>query len=162
MNLQVSVARYRRPTIHDPPDPRIPPAPFIKRLNPAQIKALGRETALDPRFRGIDRFLWRWSVGQGTTLPIDAEEAEGLPLSRPTPLQPDVAIVVDQAIQRSAEWARRFVFLWFRSDRSTQEIAVLMRIRLRAVYDERKIVFSYYLGRFHEIGIRIPSWEPDL
>lgn len=93
---------------------------------------------------------------------ISAEEVEKLPVSRPTPLAPDEAIVVDQAILCSADWARRFVFAWFRSDDTIEQIAAHLRCRVRAVYDERKIVFSYYLGRFHEIGIRIPSWEPDL
>lgn len=151
---------YRRPTIQDPPDKRLAAAPFIRTLKPNEVRMLTRDTALDPRFRGIDRFLWRWSVGQGSDMQISAEDAENLPVSKPTPLQPDVAIVVDQAILKSADWAQRFVFLWFRSDASVEEIASAIRCRARAVYDERKIVFSYYLGRFHEIGIRIPSWEP--
>lgn len=156
------MSRYRRPTIHDPPDHRVKAPPFIATLTPVQIRTLNRDTALDPRFRGIDRFLWRWSVGQGSDMPLDPADADKLPISKPTPLSPDVAIVVDQAILCSADWARRFVFMWFRSDWSTEQIAEELRMRVRAVYDERKIVFSYYLGRFHEIGIRIPSWEPDL
>ena len=94
-------------------------------------------------------------------MPMDADNADQLPPSKPTPLPEDEAIVVDIAILHSPDWARRFVFMWFRSDRTTEEIADELKCRVRAVYEERKLVLSYYLGRFTELGIRIPDWEPE-
>jgi len=150
-----------RPTVLDPADPRIPTVyPF--RLSPAALRLLARDKALDPRFRPIDRYLWRWSVGQGTGLPLPAEDADALPESKPTPLAPDEAIVVDLAILHSPAWARDFVFAWFRSDKTVEEIAERLMCRARAVWDERKLVLAYYLGRFTELGIKIPTWEADL
>ncbi len=147
-----------RPTLADPPDPRVPTV-FVRTLSPASIRMLSRDRALDPRFRPVDRYLWRWSVGQGTGLPPDAEAADKLPESRPTPLAPDEAVLVDQIIIRSPSWASRFVFMWFRSERTVEQIAASLACRARAVYDERRLVLAYYLGRFTEIGISIPSWE---
>lgn len=147
-----------RPTIANDPDVRIARV-SLRTLSPWAVRAIYRDKALDPRFRAVDRYLWRWSVGQGTGLPPDPEMADKLPVSRPTPLAPDEAILVDQAIIRSPAWASRFVFMWFRSDRTVEEIAVQLACRARAVYDERRLVLGYYLGRFTEIGITISSWE---
>jgi len=149
----------RRPTIADPPDPRVDRVTPTRMLPPAAVRALYRDTALDPRLRGVDRYLWRWSVSQGYDLPITAEEAESLPLSRPTPLAEDEAVLVDQAVIRSPTWASQFVFMWFRSNRTTAQMAKQRACPVRAIYDERRIVLAYYLGRFTEIGITIPAWE---
>lgn len=150
-----------RPTIHQPPDWRVPEVKRQRLLTPSQLRMLTRDRALDPRFRGVDRYLWRWSVGQGSGLPLDADEADGLPEARPTPLAPDEATVVDMTILGSPGWARQFVFMWFRSDTTIEEMAERLQVRSRAVWDERKLVLAYFLGRFVELGIHIPSWEPD-
>lgn len=150
----------RRPDISQPPDRRIPEV-RVDPLSPAVIRMMTRERALDPRFRGIDRYLWRWSVGQGSGLPLDADDADGLPESKPTPLARDESIVVDMAILHSPEWARDFVFMWFRSPATLDEIAERLKCRARAVWDERKLVLAYYLGRFTELGIRVPTWESE-
>jgi hypothetical protein len=149
-----------RLTIADPPDRRIASV-HVEALTPNAIRMLTRDRALDPRFRPVDRYLWRWSVGQGSGLPLEAEEADCLPESRPTPLAPDEAMVVDIAILGSPGWAREFVFMWFRSPATIEEIGKRLQVRSRAVWDERKLVLAYYLGRFTELGIRIPTWEPD-
>lgn len=149
-----------RPTLQDEPDRRVGGV-HLRKLTGAQMRVLTRDTALDPRFRWIDRYLWRWSVGQGSGLPLDADDADQLPSSKPTPLSEDESIAIDLAILHSPDWARRFVFMWFRSDRTTEQIAQELQIRVRAVYEERKLVLSYYLGRFTELGISIPAWEPE-
>lgn len=151
----------RRPTLQDEADPRVGNV-HLRKLTGAQMRVLTRDTALDPRFRWIDRYLWRWSVGQGSGLPMDADTADRLPSSKPTPLPEEEAIAIDMAILNSPDWARRFVFMWFRSDRTTEEIALELSCRVRAIYDERKLVLAYYLGRFTELGISIPAWEPEL
>lgn len=150
-----------RPTIRQPPDWRVPEPPRPRPLTPAQLRMLTRDRALDPRFRGVDRYLWRWAVGQGAGLPLDAEEADGLPQSRPTPLAPDESTVVDMTILAAPGWAREFVFMWFRSNDTIEEMAARLQVRSRAVWDERKLVLAYFLGRFIELGIYIPSWEPE-
>ncbi|HEX5461908.1 MAG TPA: hypothetical protein VFX20_18230 [Steroidobacteraceae bacterium] len=150
-----------RPTIHEPPDWRVPE---VKRTAPIPanvLRMLARERALDPRFRPVDRYLWRWSVGQGTGLPPDDEAADMLPESRPTALAPDEAIVVDMAIIHSAPWARDFLFMWFRSPLSIEEIGERLKIRARGVYEVRREAMAYYLGLLHGIGISIPTWEPE-
>lgn len=150
-----------RPTLADPPDRRVPQVAIVA-MPLSQLRMLTREKALDPRFRPVDRYLWRWSVGQGSGLPLAAEAAEALPESRPTPLAPDEAVVVDMAILHSAAWAREFVFMWFRSPLTIEEIAKRLEIRARAVYEVRREAMAYYLGLLHGLGIRVPSWEPDV
>lgn len=150
----------RRPDISHPPDRRVASV-RVPALTPNALRMLTRDRALDPRFRAVDRYLWRWSVGQGAGLPLDAEDAECLPESRPTPLARDESTVVDQTILASPGWARDFVFMWFRSPATLDEIAQRLQVRSRAVWDERKLVLAYYLGRFTELGIHIASWEPD-
>lgn len=141
-------------------DTRIPSI-YVRKISPAAVKMITRDKALDPRLRAVDYYLQRWSVGQGTGLPMDAEIADGLPPSRPTPLPPEEAIVVDLTILKSPNWYRRFAFMWYRSDKSASQIAVVLKMRLQAVYEERKLVLAYYQGRLNAVGIEFPVWETD-
>lgn len=148
-----------RPTLADPPDRRVPEVVPLRPLTPSELRMLARDTALDPRFRAIDRYLWRWAVGQGSGLPLSADDADWLPESKPTPLPSDESITVDLIVLHAPHWARVFAFMWFRSDSTVPQIAERLKCRVRAVYDERKLVLAYFLGRFAEAGIRIPTWE---
>lgn len=132
-------------------------------LTAAVVKAITRHNTLDRRFRPMSRYLERWSVGQGSGLPISDEEADALPRlsTRPTPLSDDESTVADLTILHSPEWFRRFVFMWYRSPMPVEEIAKALDIRVRAVHEEHRIVLAYFLGRFTEAGIRIDTWEPD-
>ncbi len=141
-------------------DVRIPVV-YPRPLTPQHLRVLTRQNALDRRFRGIDRFLERWSVGQGSGQPISDEAADKLPTSHPTPLSLDDSITADLAILHSPDWARRFVFAWYRSDKSPEQIGEQMDLDRREVYREFKIVLAYMLGRFTEMGFKIPLWEPD-
>jgi hypothetical protein len=138
----------------------MPTIETLRRLQPREIRMLTRDTALDPRFRPIDRHLWRWSVSQGSGMALSALEAEILPESRPTPLSDIEAVITDRVVLASPIWVRDFVFMWFRSDATVQVIAQRLQCRSRAVYDERKLVLAYCLGRLREAGIAIPTWEP--
>src|SRR5579859_5590753 len=62
-----------RPTVDDPPDRRIE-RPFPRRLSLAQIRAITRPGATDPRLRPADWWLQRWAVthGSGEVLPLAA------------------------------------------------------------------------------------------
>lgn len=148
----------RRPSIADPPDRRAPEVP-VRALTPSELRMLARDTALDPRFRAIDRYLWRWAVGQGSGLPLSAHDADTLPESKPPPLPADDSITIDIIVLHAPDWARAFVFMWFRSDKTVEQMAQRLKCRVRAVYDERKLVLAYFLGRLTEAGIRIPTWE---
>ena len=146
----------RRDTLADRPDRRVSEV-SVRPLTPSQLRMLARDTALDPRFRAVDRFLWRWAVGHGTGLPPD--DPDFLREARPSPLPPEDAIKVDEIMHEAPEWARAFVVWWFRSDATVEEIAERLSCRSRAVYDERKLVLAYFLGRLVEADIRIPTWE---
>ena len=154
------VTEERATTAH-PADSRVPtiyPDPD-KPLTVSQLRMLTRDTALDPRFRAVDRYLWRWAVGQGSGLGLDAEATDVLRQSRPPPLPEPEAITVDMIVLGAPPWARTFVFTWFRSDKSVEQIAERLHCRPRAVYDERKLVLAYFLGQLAAAGIRIPTWE---
>lgn len=144
-----------RPTIADRPDPRVQPV-RVAPLTGAQLRLLARDTALDPRFRAVDRYLWRWAVSQGSGLPCFDDIVHA---AKPPPLPAPEAILCDDMIRESPVWARDFVVMWFRSDCSTEQIAERLQIRLRGVWEERKLVLAYYLGRLAQAGIRIPTWE---
>lgn len=142
------------------PDYRIPVV-RPRRLSADEVKVITRRNALDRRFRGTDRFLQRWAVGQGSDLPLAPEDADKLPPSRPPPLGHSDAILADIAILDSPEWAKSFVFGWYRSDRSPEQIAAELDLDRREIYREWRLVLAYFLGRFTEIGFKIPQWESD-
>jgi hypothetical protein len=138
----------------------IPPVFTGQQLTPGAVRAITRETALDRRFRGVDRFLLRWAVGQGSGFP-PADGDDLPPESRPSPLPEIEAIAVDQIILHSPPWFQDFVHGWYRSPKPREIIAKELAISERSVYLERKIVLAYFLGRFTEAGIPVPAWEPD-
>lgn len=132
-------------------------------LTAEAVKSITRHNTLDRRFRGMSRYLERWSVGQGSGLPISDEAADALPrlTTRPTALPDDESTVADLTILHSPDWFRRFVFMWYRSPMPVEAIAKELDIRVRAVHEEHRIVLAYFLGRFTEAGVRIDTWEPD-
>jgi hypothetical protein len=137
------------------------PAVFARRLKPAEVRAITRPTALDRRFRPIDRYLRRWAVSQGSDIPLTPEEADGLPESKLSPLPPDEAIVADQIILDSMPDVQCLVFAWYRSSKPREVIARALNVTERAVYYEHKLALAYLLGRFTQAGIHIAVWEPD-
>lgn len=151
-----------RATAMDAADSRIPilyPPP----LSPDELRVITREGATDPRLRGTDRCLQRWSVTPGFTLSwpqlaqvrFRAGQSE-----RPTPLPDREGQLVDQAVKSSPLWARQFVIMWYRSDRTAQEMAEILGMRRRqAVYEERHMVLAYYFGRLTQMGIGIAAWD---
>lgn len=153
-----------RPTVLDPADPRIPTV-YPPRLSPEKIRALTRQGATDPRLRGVDRCFQRWSV-----TPTSVREAPriasivflGAHASAPVALPDRESHLMDLAVRNSPQWAREFVILWYRSERTSQEIADLLGMKRRqAVYEERHVVLSYYLGRLTQMGLQVVSWDGD-
>lgn len=69
------------------------------------------------------------------------------------------SLLVDATVHSSPAWARSFVMLWYRAAYTVQEMADALRInRRQAVYEERRVVLAYYLGRFVEIGLPVTFW----
>jgi hypothetical protein len=153
MRAQVRVGA--RPTIADAPDPRVQPI-RVAPLTPAQLRLLARDTALDPRFRAVDRYLWRWAVSHGSGLPCFDDIVHE---AKPPPLPDDEAVLLDELIRNSPSWMRNFVVMWFRSDCSIHQIAERLQIRLRGVYEQRLVALARVDGLLQGAGIRIPTWE---
>lgn len=148
-----------RATIADPPDRRVE-MPDV-RLKPEQLRAVARHGATDPRLRPVDRCFERWAVthGDGPALPLLAESSLTVRTTPVPPLPDRDSLVVDRAVKSAPRWAQAFVRLWYRSDATAQEIADLLHIKRRqAVYEERQLVLSYYLGRFAQMGLELPDW----
>lgn len=152
-----------RSTVAQPPDRRVAPVPDI-RLKPEQLRAITRHGATDPRLRPVDRCFERWAVthGDAPIFPTLAESSfAGRTTLRVPPLDDRDSLVVDRAVKSAPDWAQSFVRLWYRSDCTVQEMADFLHIKRRqAVYEERQLVLAYYLGRFSQMGLELPSWDP--
>lgn len=123
------------------------------------IRRIARQNTLDPRLLPTDRHMQRWAVGQGTGLPND--ERALYPRANLTPLPQSESIVTDQVVLAAPGYWRRFVVLWYRSDCSVDQLrAELGGISRDRVFDERRLVLAYLLGRLSSVGIRIPTFEP--
>lgn len=158
-----------RPTVLDPPDPRVPP-PEKAPLTPEQLRALQRPTALDPRIRAVDRLLCRWgasvytssSGSPGGNWP-DLAQVDLRPTTRsgPTALGDDEFNEIEHAVLHLDEWARSFVFQRYRLGWTIEDIAIKANLRVRAIFEEQRYVLFTCLGLFHGLGIHVPTWEPD-
>jgi hypothetical protein len=154
-------ARSRAPskrTADDAPDPRVTPPPHA--LASAQaIRRLTRPNALDPRLAPTDRHMQRWAVGQGSGFP-DPDRAM-FPQSRLTQLAPEIDIMTDQIVLTSPAHWRRFIVLWYRSDCSTEQLALDLGMGRDKLFVERRIVLAYLLGRLTADGIPLSVFDPD-
>lgn len=151
-------------TIADPPDRRVPEVSKPP-LTAAQLRKLPRDT-IDPRLRSTDRWLERWTItpGSGPKEPALAAPRfqPGSPESTATALNDRESYMVDIAVRTAPVWARTFVQLWYRSDRTVPEIAVALRMKRRqSVYEEREFVLAYFLGRLAQMGFEMNTHEPD-
>ena len=146
-----------RPTVKDPPDPRIPRSPTHKRTSYDVIRRITRQNALDPRLAPTDRHMQRWAVGQGSGFP--QPERALYPQSRLTPLPPEVDVQTDQIVLGCPPHWRRFIGLWYRSDCSVQELAEELGMKRDKLFMERRIVLAYLLGRLTEVGIRLSTFD---
>ena len=159
--MRGAVTLRPRPTIEDERDTRVAP-PRLRNLSPAEVRALLRPGATDPRLRPADRWLERWAAthGSGPVLPSAASVTLiARTLATVPQLDDRESLLVDEVVHSSPTWARTFAILWYRTACSVQEMADVLRIRRRqAVYEERHVVLAYYLGRFVEIGLPVTFW----
>lgn len=149
------VPTAERATVLDKPDRRVPEV-HVRKLSRTEVERIrSREGATDPRLRAVDRCFERWaatptesgSPGLACVIVFRRDDVGAAPLD-------DVeSKIVDAAVRTSPHWARNFVHLWYRSDSTVADIAKALRIKRREyVYDERKVVLSYYLGRLSEVA----------
>lgn len=124
----------------------------------AVIRRITRHNALDPRLMPTDRHMQRWAVGQGDGFP--ASDRAMYPISRLTPLAPDVDIATDQVVLSSPPHWRRFTVRWYRSDCSIDQLASEFGLRRDKLFVERRLVLAYLLGRLTAAGVRITTFEP--
>jgi hypothetical protein len=152
----------QRATIADPPDRRVQ-QPRIRTLSSEEVRAMTRPGATDPRLRPADRWLERWAAthGAGPILPSIASVSlvARTPSGSIPTLDDRESLLVDAVVDSSPNWARTFAVLWYRTPCTVQEIADVLHIRWRQdVYEERRTVLAYYLGRFIEIGLPVTFW----
>jgi hypothetical protein len=142
-----------RPTSVDRADPRVPEV-YPRKLTPTDLERVAtRIGATDPRLRAIDRCFERWAATPTGSAPgiaqVDLIKRE--PVSKTVPLDDAESKLVDAVVRESPGWARNFVILWYKSDLQVAQIAEALKIKRREyVYDERRIVLSYFLGRLSE------------
>lgn len=154
-----------RPTSVDPADPRIPTV-YPPRLAPEQLRVMTREGAMDPRLRSTDRCFQRWGAtpGSAALLPLLARVRLDVSAraSHAPPLNDDEARLVDDAVRTADPPESRFVTLWYRTGATVTEIAALLGMKRRqAVYEERRLVLSYFRGRLQVMGLPLPMWTAE-
>jgi hypothetical protein len=153
---------------------REPQPVYVSPVPASKLAPLIRQNSLDRRVRPTARWLERWAAGQGSGLPMSESELvelaeQGMDMDEPrvarrslaTPLSDSDAVLTDLVLQRSPEWASRFVKLWYRTSTSVEQIAQELGLDVREVYREHKVVLAYYLGRLTEAGLPIAEWETD-
>lgn len=155
----------RRTTSVDRPDPRIEPVE-IPQLTSEQLRVLERPGAIDPRLRSTDRCFQRWGAtpGSGALLPhlarvclVASSRAHRAPA-----LNDREAELVDEAVRSADPPEQRFVIAYYRMGNSMTEIAQLLGMRRRqSVYEERRLVLSYFRGRLQGLGLRLPAWAVE-
>ena len=154
-----------RLTSVDRPDPRVVPVE-IPQLTSEQLRVLDRPGAIDPRLRSTDRTFQRWAStpGSGALLPQLARVClSGSPGAGRAPALSDrEADLVDAAVRTADPPEQRFVVAWYRSGATVTEIAQLLGMRRRqSVYEERRLVLSYFRGRLQGLGLRLPVWTVE-
>jgi hypothetical protein len=121
------------------------------------------EYVTDPRLRTVDRYFRRWAVTHGDRDMDVPSMAHQDPMYRsshamPTELEKAESLIMDAAVKSAPGWARQFVGYWYRAELPVAEIQERLAIKRRqSVYEERKAVLFYFLGRLVEAGIRMPS-----
>jgi hypothetical protein len=147
-----------RRTLADPPDRRVPEVPLDK-LTPTEIRRFFREDVTDPRVRPVDLQFQRWASNPGSTV-----IAPGLAQMRflagrngaLAPLSDRDLYIVDVAVKRAPRWARDIVLMWYRSERSTREIALSLGLpRHQAVPELRTTSLCFFLGHFTAMGMQL-------
>lgn len=128
---------------------------FVRQLKPDVIRRLTAHNALDPRFQPTNMHMLRWAIGQGSGLPVLARTRDQVRSATLPPLSDDEAALTDLIVQRSRLWVKRFVFLWYRTDDSVEEIAEFLSLSRSGVYETWRLALAHLDGRLIENGIAV-------
>ncbi len=150
-----------RPTVLDRPDPRLPEL-TPRRLTPEEMRhSFFRDDVIDPMLRPVDLCFQRWASNPGSSIVEPglaqmrflAGKTGGLP-----PLADRDIYMVDVALKRANKLRRSITLLWYRSERSTREIASSLGLpRHQAVHEMRMAALNYFNGCFDTMGMRLPA-----
>lgn len=102
-----------------------------------------------PHLEATSRHLVRWAL----TFEARAERPPNAVLP---PLPDAEAAVIDAVVQDSPVYVRRLVLPWYCSHTPPAQIAEERGVSRSAIYDERRMVLAYLLGRLTEAGIDLP------
>lgn len=145
-----------RPTVADPPDRRIEPV-RMRSVAIELIRIKLRNGPIDPRLRGVDRCLQRWTVTPGATMsaPMLAQVRFVYGQNgRPTALGDQQCEMVDRAILASPGWVKQIVNLWYRTDRPAREISqILGSERRQTAYEHVNMALAHLQGRLGQMGL---------
>lgn len=107
----------------------------------------------------IDRIQERWAVSQGTGFP--SERYDETPTARPTPLDDDTAIVVDQINLHAPDRQARLLRLWYRTQLPSSEIAKIFQTSRTGIYLEWRAALTWlryaFLTSNHRELIRLAN-----
>jgi hypothetical protein len=132
--------------------------------NPEVIRRITRRNAQDPRLEPTDRHLQRWVVSlyggiEGYVKSVPFDDSIKVSKFRLPPLADDVAMITDQVVASAPSYWERFIHNWYLTSKPIELIAKELRCQRTAVYEERRLVLAYLLGRLTEAGVRIASYR---
>ncbi|MGH8266221.1 MAG: hypothetical protein ACRETH_01605 [Steroidobacteraceae bacterium] len=116
-----------------------------------------RVLSLDARLAPVDRWLWRWAASVGSGLPGSIAPDPALH-SRVPPLNDDEAIVTDGIVTHAPYGWPSFLHTWYRTDKSTQQIAQKFGLNRSSALLEHQVVLGYVLGQLYALGVRLPRF----
>lgn len=124
------------------------------------VKRITRHNATDARLEGIDRHMQRWAQSQGSGVPEQAADIDHLVSKfKLTPLPAAEAVITDRIVLELLTPWRFFVHAWYRGDMPVHLIAEELGMERRRLYEERRIILAYLLGRLTAEGVRIASYR---
>lgn len=122
-----------------------------------RIRNIMRPHELPIRLVGVNRHMERWAVGQGTG--FQNSDSALLMRATLTPLPEDDAITTDLIVCRLPEHWRRLAHLWYRSEKSLDQIAKDLATTHDGVKLEIKILLGILYGSLTNAGLRVPHYE---
>lgn len=131
---------------------------FAPATTVAVIRRIAAHNALDVRLAPTDRWLMRWAASSGSGLPLPPEAADFLPRTRVPPLAPEDAVLTDHLVSEAPYRWDAFLHSWYRSEKSAEQIGMILGIGRTAVYGEHKVVLGYMLGQLLAYGADLPRF----
>jgi hypothetical protein len=113
----------------------------------------GQGGVLPKELLPTDRILQRWDVSIGTGLPSEAWD-DNPRTSRPSPLDDDTALVVDQIILHLPLRTNQLITAWYRTPQPTEVIADRLKMSARTLENGLKVCLNFTRWKFEQSGHR--------